>query len=211
MITKIIKILKKETVKFEKPAMEQLTKPTPFKVLISCLLSLRTKDKITIKASEKLFSIASTPHEISKLDLNKIENAIKNVNYYKTKAKRIKEISEELIQKYNGDVPDNIDDLLKLKGVGRKTANIVLIYAFGKNTIAVDTHVHRISNRIGIVKTKTPEKTEFELKKKIPPKFWKDYNNLLVTWGQNICLPTKPKCDACKIKYYCKKIGVKGR
>ena len=207
-IEKILKILKKESKKFQKPAMKKIKKPNEYKILISCLLSLRTKDKITIKATENLFSLASNPYQMIKLEINKIENAIKSVNYYKTKAKRIKEISEILVKKYNGKVPENIEELLRLKGVGRKTANIVLTYAFGKPAIAVDTHVHRISNRLGIVNTKNPYQTEDELKKKIPKKYWNEYNDILVKWGQNICLPIKPKCSICKINKYCEKNGV---
>ncbi|MEO0281954.1 MAG: endonuclease III [candidate division WOR-3 bacterium] len=207
-IDEIIKILKYETRNLNKPAMDVIKKPDPYKILISCLLSLRTKDPITIKATENLFSMVSTPKDVIDIELDEIEKAIKSVNYYKTKAKRIKEISEELVSKYNGQVPNNFDELIKLKGVGRKTANIVLTHAFGKNAIAVDTHVHRISNRIGIVETKTPEQTEIELKKKIPIKYWKDYNNLLVTWGQNVCLPIKPKCSTCKINKFCQRKGV---
>jgi endonuclease-3 len=204
-IHSIIKILKTETKNFKNPLIEEIKEKTrdPFKILISCLLSLRTRDEIAAKASTKLFSLADTPEKMVRLKLKEITNAIKNVNYYKTKAKRIKEISKELIKNYRGKVPENFEDLLKLKGVGRKTANIVITNAFGKYGIAVDTHVHRISNRLGIVTTKNPEETEIELRKKLPKRYWKDFNNLIVIWGQNICLPRNPKCDICKIKKYC--------
>ncbi|MBU5688386.1 MAG: endonuclease III [Candidatus Aenigmarchaeota archaeon] len=209
-IDKIIKILRKETRKYIKPAMDQIkdTNYSPYKILISCLLSLRTKDSVTIEASKRLFSLADTPEKMVKIDLKEIEDAIKPSNYYKTKAKRIKEISKTLIEKYNGKVPDQFDELIKLKGVGRKTANIVLTHAFGKNAIAVDTHVHRISNRLGLVKTKTPHQTEEELKKILPKKYWKIYNDLLVVWGQNICKPVKPLCEKCAIYKYCERVGV---
>jgi len=204
-IHSIIKILKTETKNFKNHLIEEIKEKTrdPFKILISCLLSLRTRDEIAAKASTKLFSLADTPEKMVRLKLKEITNAIKNVNYYKTKAKRIKEISKELIKNYRGKVPENFEDLLKLKGVGRKTANIVITNAFGKYGIAVDTHVHRISNRLGIVTTKNPEETEIELRKKLPKRYWKDFNNLIVIWGQNICLPRNPKCDICKIKKYC--------
>ncbi|MEM5777604.1 MAG: endonuclease III [Candidatus Aenigmatarchaeota archaeon] len=209
-IDKIIKILRKETKKYIKPAMDQIKdiNYSPYTILISCLLSLRTKDSVTIEASKRLFSLADTPEAMVKIDLKEIENAIKPSNYYKTKAKRIKEISKLLIEKYNGNVPDKFEELIKIKGIGRKTANIVLAYAFGKNTIAVDTHVHRISNRLGLVKTKKPHQTEEELKKILPKKYWKIYNNLLVVWGQNVCKPIKPLCDKCAIYEYCDRLGV---
>jgi len=204
-ISSIIKILKRETKRFENPLIEEIKEKNrdPFKILISCLLSLRTKDEIAAKASKKLFSLADNPKKMAILKEKEIMEAIKSVNYYKTKARRIKEISIELIKNYGGKVPDNFEDLLKLKGVGRKTANIVITNAFGKYGIAVDTHVHRISNRLGIVKTKNPEETEYELKRILPKRYWKDLNKIFVIWGQNICLPRNPKCDICKIKKYC--------
>lgn len=209
-IIKIISILKKEVAKFENPLINKIEKEgrDPYKILISCLLSLRTRDKEAHMATEKLFSLAKTPEEMIKLEDKEIENAIKRVNYYKTKARRIKEISSELIKNYNGKVPNTLEELLKLKGVGRKTANIVLSYAFGKESIAVDTHVHRISNRLGILKTRSPFETEIVLMKILPKRYWKYINNLLVVWGQNICLPKNPKCDMCKISKYCKKVNV---
>ncbi len=205
-IHSIIKILKTETKNFENPLIEEIKEKTrdPFKILISCLLSLRTRDEIAAKASIKLFSLADNPEKMAKLKEKDIMKAIKSVNYYKTKAKRIKEISKELVKNYNGKVPENLEDLLKLKGVGRKTANIVITNAFGKYGIAVDTHVHRISNRLGLVNTKKPKETEIELRKKLPKRYWKDFNKLIVIWGQNVCLPRNPKCDICKIRKYCK-------
>lgn len=209
-IIKIISILKDEIKKFENPLISKIEEETkdPYRVLISCLLSLRTRDEEAYKASVNLFSLAKTPEEMIKLKNEEIEKAIKRVNYYKTKARRIKEISREILSKYGGKVPSNIEELLKLKGVGRKTANIVLSYAFGKDAIAVDTHVHRISNRLGIVKTKSPHETEMELKKILPRKYWKDINYLFVIWGQNVCLPRNPKCYFCEIRKYCDRIGV---
>ncbi len=210
-IDKIIKILKKETKKYLDPAMDQVKMKydTPYNILISCLISLRTKDIVTIEASNRLFSLADTPEKMIKLSEKQIQDAIKPANYYKTKAKRIKEISEVLVKKYSGKVPDKFEKLIELKGVGRKTANIVLTHAFNKHAVAVDTHVHRISNRLGLVKTKTPEETEYELKKILPKKYWKIYNDLLVKWGQNVCKPIKPLCQNCAIYDYCQRVGVK--
>ncbi len=209
-IEKIVKTLEKEVNKYKRPAVTKVayTERSPFKVLIACLLSLRTKDEVTEKAAPRLFALADTPEKMLKLSIKQIEKAVYPVGFYKTKAKRIKEICKTLIENYNSKVPAEIDELLKLKGVGRKTANIVLTQAFQKLAIPVDTHVNRLSNRLGIVKTKTPEQTEMELRKKLPKKFWIEYNDLLVTWGQNICVPISPKCSICAISQYCPRIGV---
>ena len=171
----------------------------PFKVLIFTVLSQRTRDEQTEKVAKKLFEKYSDAESLSNADEEELAELIKGVGFYKEKAKRIKEISKELMEKWNGEVPQNIEDLLKLKGVGRKTANCVLIYAFGKDAIAVDVHVHRISNRIGIVKTKSPEETEKELMKIFPKKMWKKINSLLVTFGKKICKPNKPLCKECPL------------
>ena len=208
-IGKVIEILKRETKRFESPIVTQVSrKKDPFVVLISCLLSLRTKDAVTAKASERLFSLAETPQGMLSLKRKQIEQAIYPVGFYKTKARSIKGICKTLIEKYNGNVPDSIEELLKLKGVGRKTANIVITLAYKRHGIAVDTHVHRISNRLGLVKTKTPEQTEFALREMLPKKYWIIYNDLLVTWGQNVCVPVSPFCSRCAIKTYCKRQGV---
>ncbi len=208
-IEAIIKTLREETKKFKEPIVTTISrKKDPYKVLISTVLSLRTKDEVTHKASERLYKKASTPWEMVKLSPNEIEKLIYPVGFYKRKAKNIIEISKILIEKYDGKVPDDIDELLKLPGVGRKTANLVVTLGYGKLGICVDTHVHRVSNRLGIVKTKTPEETEFALRKILPKKYWIEYNDLLVTWGQNICTPISPKCSMCKISSYCNKIGV---
>ena len=183
---------------------------TPFTTLISCILSLRTKDEITEQASYKLLQNHDTPQKIIKLSEKKIMELIYPVGFYKTKSKRIKEISKTLIDEYDGKVPDNLNELLKLKGVGRKTANIVMVYGFHKNDyLPIDTHCHRIPNRIGWIKTKTPEETEKELKKIMPKEFWSDFNNIFVKFGQSICLPISPLCSKCPIEKYCKKINVK--
>jgi endonuclease-3 len=175
----------------------------PFKVLISVILSQRTRDENTAIASKKLFSSFDTVEKLANARTSEVEKLIKNSGFYNVKAKRIKEVSRILLEKYNGKVPDNIDELLKLPGVGRKTANCVLVYAFRKPAMPVDTHVHRISNRVGLVKTKTPEQTEKELVKVIPEKYWIKINELLVKHGQNFCKPITPMCSKCPIIRFC--------
>ncbi|MGB9769989.1 MULTISPECIES: endonuclease III domain-containing protein [Caldisericum] len=180
----------------------------PFKILIGTILSLRTKDETTEQAAKRLFEVIKTPHDLVKLSEEEIEKLIYPVGFYKRKAKQIKEIAWTLIQKYGGRVPNDLEELLKMKGVGRKTANLVITEAFDDYGICVDTHVHRISNRLGWVKTKTPEQTEMELRKILPKKYWKTINPILVTFGQNICKPVSPLCSKCPIKELCPKIGV---
>lgn len=209
-IDEIIKIIRNENKGFKAPIVTEISKDgDPFKVLISCLLSLRTKDMVTGKASLRLFKLADTPAKIINLELSDIEKAIYPVGFYKVKAKRIKEICKNLLENYNGRVPDEIDELLKLKGVGRKTANLVVILGYNKPGICVDVHVHRISNRLGYVETNSPDETEVALRKKLPKKYWNIYNDLLVTYGQNLCLPVSPRCSICKIISYCNRVGVK--
>jgi len=210
-IARILKALMKSSRGLPLPSVSQIQEELddPFKVLVSCILSLRTKDSITYPASVKLFNIAGTPKKIASMPLQKLKNTIKPVNFYKTKAERIKKISRQIVNKYKGKVPDDFDELMNFKGVGRKTANIVMTYGHGKEGhIAVDTHVHRISNRLGWVKTKTPEKTEFALKKVVPKKYWYWVNELFVRHGQNICNPVSPKCSKCPINKMCPKVGV---
>lgn len=180
----------------------------PFKILISCLLSLRTQDKTTASASERLFALAPDTETLSGLPVKVIEEAIYPVGFYRVKAKRVKEISRALIEKYSSMVPDELDELLKLKGVGRKTANLVLTLGFKKPGICVDTHVHRITNRWGYVKTKTPDKTEYALREKLPAKYWLEINGLLVAFGQGICRPVSPICSKCSIKMFCDRVGI---
>jgi len=206
----IIRRLKKEYEKHNVTSLSKLSeiKKDPFLVLVSCLISLRTKDEVTYPASLRLFRLADNPKKMSKLNLNQIEKAIYPAGFYKTKAKRIREISKIINDKYNGEVPGTLEELLKLKGVGRKTANIVITFGYGKSGIAVDTHVHRISNRLGIVKTKNPDETEFALMKILPEKYWIDWNDLLVMYGQNVCKPISPFCSKCVIIKYCKRINV---
>ena len=182
--------------------MEELK--NPYLVLIFCILSLRTKDEVTFGASMRLKKLAMTPQEMIKLNISEIEKAIYPVGFYKNKAKQIFELSEKIIKEYSGNVPNDIDELCKFKGVGRKTANLTLAKGFGIPAICVDTHVHRICNRLGYVKTNTPDETELVLRKKLPKELWLDFNTQLVTFGQNICKPVKPNCEICPIIKYCK-------
>ena len=199
-------ILKSESPKFVTPALTKISRhKDPFKVLISCILSLRTKDEVTAEASRRLYALAKTPEEMLNLSVRQIAKAIYPVGFYKTKSRRIKEICKRLINEFDSHVPDDFDILLTFKGVGRKTANIVMIYGFNRSGyLAIDTHCNRIPNRLGWIKTKTPEKTEEELKKILPKRYWKDFNNLFVQFGQNICRPVGPKCNICPINMYCK-------
>ena len=178
----------------------------PYLVLIGCILSLRTNDKTTYPATLRMLELAKTPEQMSKVDVNELAHAIYPVGFYENKAKQIIELSRQIVEELGGKVPDEIEDLCKFKGVGRKTANLVLARGFNKPAICVDVHVHRIFNRLGYVKTKTPEETEFALREKLPVKYWIDINTLIVTHGQNVCKPIKPNCSACPIEEYCAKI-----
>lgn len=209
-IIKIIKILQRETKKFQLPSVSEVNRiwHKPFHVLISCILSLRTQDKTTRGASQRLFKLADSPKAMLKLSAKRIKQVIFPVGFYRVKARNILSICRDLLNKFNGRVPDTLDALLTLKGVGRKTANLVLTEGYNKLGICVDTHVHRISNRLGYVSTRNPFETEMALRKKLPKKFWKEYNTLLVTWGQNICKSINPKCSICAINKLCFKAGV---
>lgn len=178
----------------------------PYLVLIACILSLRTNDKTTYPATLRMLELAKTPQEMSKVDEKTLAKAIYPVGFYENKAKQIIQLSKELVENYNGEVPCDIDELCKFKGVGRKTANLVVSRGFNKPAICVDVHVHRIFNRIGYVKTKTPEETEFALREKLPQKYWIEINTLIVTHGQNVCKPQRPDCANCPIKDYCEKL-----
>lgn len=181
----------------------------PFIVLIACILSLRTNDRTTYPATLRMLELGKTPADFAGVNVKKLEEAIYPVGFYKNKAEQIIELSKILVEKYNSKVPDTIEELIKFKGVGRKTANLVLSEGFNKPAICVDVHVHRIFNRLGYIKTKTPEDSEIELRKKLPKKHWIDINSLLVTHGQNVCKPIKPLCGICPIEVYCGKIGIK--
>ncbi|MFQ5474443.1 MAG: endonuclease III domain-containing protein [Candidatus Nanoarchaeia archaeon] len=207
-IDTVIRILKKKTKQYVLPIVTQYSfTKNPFFVLISTVLSLRTKDLVTAEASRRLFKLADTPSQMRKLSQARIEKAIYPVGFYKTKAKNVLRICA-ILNENEGKVPDEIENLLELPGVGRKTANLVVTLGYGKLGICVDTHVHRISNRLGYVNTKSPDKTEFALRKKLPKKYWIIYNDLLVTWGQNVCVPISPWCSKCAIRNYCPRKGV---
>lgn len=178
----------------------------PYLVLIGCILSLRTNDRTTYPATLRMLKLAKTPKDMAKVDEEKLSEAIYPVGFYSNKAKQIIELSKIITNELKGKVPDSIDELCKFNGVGRKTANLVLAKGFGIPAICVDVHVHRIFNRLGLIKTKNPEETEFALREKLPKKYWLDINTLLVTHGQNICKPINPKCDICPISKYCAKI-----
>ena len=209
-IDTVIKKLKAEYPKWNVPAvtLEAETSRDPFKVLISTVLSLRTKDETTAEGSRRLFKLADNPRDMLKLSKRTIADAIYPVGFYKTKAQNILGICRDLVEKYDSVVPDDLDELLKFKGVGRKTANLVLTLGYGKDGICVDTHVHRISNRLGYIKTKDPLDTEMTLRKKLPRKHWIDYNSLLVAFGQHQCRPISPFCSTCPITDHCDRIGV---
>ena len=208
-VLKTIKLIKKQVKDYIVPSVTQISrKHDPYQVLISCILSLRTKDKTTIQASQRLFKIASKPKSMLKLTVAKIKKLIYPVGFYRNKSRVILNLSKKLLKDYSGKVPGSLDALLTLKGVGRKTANLVLGLGFAVPAICVDTHVHRISNRLGWVKTRSPEQTEFDLQKIVPKREWIELNTILVTFGQNLCFPVSPFCSKCNVYGFCKRIGV---
>jgi endonuclease III len=205
-----VRILGREAPQWQTPVVTLIAEASdsPFKVLISCILSLRTQDSTTAQASRRLFALADSPETMVRLSTKKIEQVIFPVGFYRTKAKTILEICRNLNENYRGRVPDEIDELIKFKGVGRKTANLVVTLGYNKPGICVDTHVHRISNRWGYIKTATPEKTEVALRQKLPKQYWIEYNDLLVSFGQQVCRPISPLCSQCPVAKYCSRIGV---
>ena len=209
-IHRVIEILRDEVAQWAVPVVGQVAERShdPFLILISCLLSLRTKDETTATASRRLFALAKTPQAMRRLRADVIERAIYPVGFYHTKARTIRALCEILVSRCGGLVPDRLDDLLTLPGVGRKTANLVVTLAFRKPGICVDTHVHRISNRWGYVKTKTPEQTETALREKLPRRYWIIFNDLLVPFGQHLCRPISPFCSRCRLRSSCARVGV---
>lgn len=185
------------------------TKPKPFEILISCLLSLRSRDETTEVVSENLFKVANTPEKIIKLPLLKLKKIIFKTGHYNKKSETLKHVSQILINKYNSKVPDTYEELISIKGIGPKTAKIVLAFAFQKDFIPIDTHCHRIPNRLGWIKTKTAEQTDKEIPKILPKKYWREFNSTFVQFGREICQPISPWCSKCPIKKYCERIGVK--
>ncbi len=209
-IHKIVSILRREVRGLEVPIVTEISRKgrDPFEVLVSTILSLRTKDEVTRGAARRLLEQASDPTTLLGLDEEEIARLIFPVGFYKTKARTLRQICRDLLEKHEGTVPDDLDELLTLKGVGRKTANLVITLGYGKEGVCVDTHVHRISNRLGLVKTKTPEQTEMALRETLPRMYWIEFNDLLVTWGQNICRPISPFCSKCRVRPYCRQVGV---
>jgi endonuclease-3 len=209
-IRSVIRLIEKEVSKWELPIVSSLANEHsgPFPILISTILSLRTKDEVTAKAAERLLTLANTPEDMLKLSEDKIIKAIYPVGFYRNKAKTILHICRELMDHFSSRVPDTIEQLLTLKGVGRKTANLVVTLGYNKEGLCVDTHVHRISNRLGYIRTKTPEKTEYALRDKLPSKYWSRYNTLMVAFGRHICVPVSPFCSRCPIASYCDRVNV---
>jgi len=209
-IDKINDILIKEVTKFNVPIVDLIKVQTkdPFKVLVATILSARTGDSTTAQATARLFKKANSMDQLAKLSTKEIEKLIYPVGFYKNKAKFLKELPKAIKEKFKGKIPETVEELVELPGVGRKTANLVVAVGFNKPAICVDTHVHRIMNRFGYLKTKNPLETEFALRKKLPVKYWKSINKLLVAFGQNTCRPISPKCSSCPLKDYCNRVGV---
>jgi endonuclease-3 len=209
-ITDVIHLLEKALRTWELPIVSSLAEEDkdPFSILISTVLSSRTKDEVTARATEKLMAMATTPEDMTRLSEEEIVHAIYPVGFYRNKARTILQICRDLIDRFNSKVPDSIDQLLTLKGVGRKTANLVITLGFNKEGLCVDTHVHRISNRLGYVRTKTPEETEYALRKKLPNTYWSRYNTLMVAFGRHICFPVSPFCSRCPVAVYCDRVNI---
>lgn len=204
-----VRLIKKQIRDFIVPSVTQVSdRKNPYLVLVSCILSLRTKDKTTIGAAGRLFAVADTPQNMIKLPALRIQKLIYPVGFYRNKSKVILGLSRRILEEYHGRVPDKLEDLLRLKGVGLKTANLVLGLGFNTPAICVDTHVHRISNRLGWINSKTAEETEEALKEIVPKRYWIALNTYFVTFGQNICVPVSPFCSRCSVRKYCKQRGV---
>ena len=210
-IHEVISILEDETSKWTETALTAVAEQTrrdPFRILIGTVLSLRTKDETTAAACERLFALAEEPEAMAALPEESVDRAIYPVGFHATKARNILEICRILVNEYQGIVPDDIDTLITLPGVGRKTANLVVTIGYGKPGICVDVHVHRISNRWGYIATKNPDRSEFALREKLPSEYWIRYNDLLVMYGQNLCKPVSPFCSRCRLSSFCDRVGV---
>jgi endonuclease III len=206
----VISILRDEYRNWKTPAVTIIAEcgHDPYKVLVSCIISLRTKDEVTAQASARLFARADCPEKMQDVPVEELSRLIYPAGFYRTKAQQILTISRLLVAEHAGKVPDEIDELLKFKGVGRKTANLVVTLGFGKSGICVDTHVHRICNRWGYVATKTADQTEQDLRRTLPPEYWIEINDLLVAFGQNHCHPVSPRCSTCCVAAFCLRVGV---
>jgi endonuclease-3 len=202
--------LRRDVSRWKTPVVGVVANATqdPFRILVACLLSLRTKDATTAAAAERLFALAATPRTLGQLSVRAIERAIYPVGFYRTKARTLIALCASLLTRFDGRVPDTIEELVSLPGVGRKTANLVVTLGFGKPGICVDTHVHRITNRWGYVRTRTPEETEQALRRKLPAQYWIEFNDLLVPYGQHQCTPTSPFCSRCGLFRWCRRVGV---
>lgn len=209
-IPSIDRILKREYARGRAPvvAFEAARTREPFRVLVSTILSARTKDETTAAVSRRLFKIVKCPADIEKLSQRELEKIIFPIGFYRTKAKHLKQLHRVLAERFDGQIPDTIADLCELPGVGRKTANLVVTAAFDKPGICVDVHVHRICNRLGLLKTKTPLETEMRLRRILPKRYWKTWNSYLVSFGQTVCRPVGPRCGECPLRQYCRQVGV---
>jgi len=209
-IADVIRRLRRTKPRWNRTALALIAEQNrdPFRVLIACILSLRTQDATTGPAAARLFAVADTPAAMLRLPARRIAQLIYPVGFYRTKARVILGLCRDLLERFAGRVPDDIDALLTLKGVGRKTANLVVTMGFNKPGICVDTHVHRISNRLGYVRTRNPEETEMALRARLPRRFWIGYNDLLVSFGQNVCTPLSPRCSTCPVRALCRRVGV---
>ena len=209
-IGEVIHLLEGNLTQWDLPIVSHLAEARrdPFTILISTILSLRTKDEVTATATERLFALAGTPEEMERLSDGEIMRAIYPVGFYKTKTATIKTVCRDLIDRFHSRVPDSIEQLLTMRGVGRKTANLVVSLGYGKDGLCVDTHVHRNSNRLGYVRTKTPEQTEYALREKLPRPFWAVYNTLMVAFGRNVCRPISPFCSKCPVNHICDRVNV---
>lgn len=209
-IREVFRILEREYRSWDAPVVTLVAKHSrdPFQVLVCALLSTRTRDETTAKVCERFLKRVRGPEDLLEIPLKELEDLIYPVGFYRNKARQLKDIARDLVERFGGRVPDSLEDLLSLKGVGRKVANLVLADGYGIPAICVDTHVHRITNRWGLVRTRTPEQTERELMRKLPKDLWIPVNRLLVAFGQKICTPLRPRCGVCPIESFCKKVGV---
>ena len=210
-IDDVMDILSEEVKNYDVPVIDLIKIHTndPFKILIATILSARTKDSVTAKVSENLFKKIKDFSDIEEIGLEELERLLYPVGFYKAKARNIKKIPGVLKQEFDGSIPEDVDELVKLPSVGRKTANLISSVAFEKDAICVDTHVHKIMNRLGYIKTKNPFDTEMALRNKLPRKHWRKVNNVFVAFGQNLCVPVSPHCSRCPISDYCNRVGVK--
>lgn len=209
-IHRVMALLREEYPSWQTPAVTAVSggDHKPFKVLVSCIISLRTKDEVTAAASSRLFARADNPQSMRDVPVDEIARLIYPAGFYRNKAAQIHEIARRLVLECGGNVPDELDELLKFRGVGRKTANLVVTLGFGKPGICVDTHVHRICNRLGYVSTRSPDETEKVLRSLLPPQYWIAINDLMVAFGQNHCHPVSPRCTTCRIAVLCSRVGV---